>query len=90
MPLRTEDGQLFLQLGAFSNLDNAENYLALMEFQLSGNGNSGGEIVYAPRIRARDNMFRVELGPYASRSDAQRAALELESRFGVVPSAQPR
>ncbi|MBK8742130.1 MAG: septal ring lytic transglycosylase RlpA family protein [Betaproteobacteria bacterium] len=90
VPLRTEDGQLFLQLGAFSNLDNAENYLALMEFQLSGSGNSGGEIVYAPRIRARDNMFRVELGPYASRSDAQRAALELESRFGVVPSAQPR
>ena len=90
VPLRTEDGQLFLQLGAFSNLDNAENDLALMEFQLSGSGNSGGEIVYAPRIRARDNMFRVELGPYASRADAQRAALELESRFGVVPSAQSR
>jgi len=90
VPLRTEDGQLFLQLGAFSNLDNAENYLALMEFQLSGSGNSGSEIVYAPRIRARDNMFRVELGPYASRGDAQRAALELESRFGVVPSAQLR
>ncbi len=90
VPLRTEGGELFLQLGAFSNLDNAENFLALMEFQLSGNGNSGSEIVYTPRIRARDNLFRVELGPYASRNEAQRAALDLESRFGVVPSARRR
>ena len=89
-PLRVEAGELFLQLGAFSNLDNAENFLTLMEFQLSGSGNSGGEFLYAPRIRARDNLFRVELGPYASRNDALRAALDLESRFGVLPSARPR
>ena len=88
--LRIEGSELFLQLGAFSNLDNAENFLALMEFQLSGNGNSSGEIVYAPRIRARDNLFRVELGPYASRQDVQRAAQDLESRFGVMPSARQR
>jgi rare lipoprotein A len=90
VPMRTEDGKLFLQLGAFSNLDNAENFLALMEFQLSGSGNSGSEIPYTPRIRARDNLFRVELGPYASRSEAQRAVIDLESRFGVVPSARQR
>jgi len=90
VPLRTEDGELFLQLGAFANLDNAENFLAVMEFQLSGNGNTGGEFVYTPRIRARDNLFRVELGPYASRGDAQRAALDLEARFGVVPAARLR
>ena len=89
-PLRVEAGELFLQLGAFSNLDNAENFLTLMEFQLSGSGNSSGENLYAPRIRARDNLFRVELGPYASRNEALRAALDLESRFGVVPSARPR
>jgi rare lipoprotein A len=90
VPLRTEGEELFLQLGAFSNLDNAENFLALMEFQLSGNGNRGSEIVYTPRIRARDNLFRVELGPFASRNEAQRAALDLESRFGVVPSSRQR
>jgi len=90
VPLRTEGGRLFLQLGAFSNLDNAENFLALMEFQLSGSGNSGSEIVYAPRVRARDNLFRVELGPYASRDEARRAARELESRFGVVATSGPR
>ena len=89
-PLRMEGGELFLQLGAFSNLDNAENFLALMEFQLSGNGNTGSEIVYTPRIRARDNLFRVELGPYASRGAAQRAAQDLASRFGVVPPSRQR
>jgi rare lipoprotein A len=90
VPLRTEDGELFLQLGAFSNLDNAENFLAVMEFQLSGSGNSGSEIVYTPRIRARDNLFRVELGPYASRNEALRAAVDVASRFGIIPSARPR
>ena len=90
IPLRTEAGELFLQLGAFSNLDHAENFLSLMEFQLSGSGNSGGEFVYAPKVRARDNLFRVELGPYASRNAALRAAADLESRFGFVPSARPR
>ena len=90
VPLRIESGELFLQLGAFSSLDNAENFLSLMEFQLSGSGNSSSEIVYAPRIRARDNLFRVELGPYASRNDALRAAGDLEARFGVVPLGVPR
>jgi rare lipoprotein A len=90
VPLRIEGGQLYLQLGAFSNLDNAENFLALMEFQLSGGGNSGSEIIYTPRIRARDNLFRVELGPYPSRGEAHRAAMDLESRFGLVPSARQR
>jgi len=90
VPLRNEGGQLFLQLGAFSNLDNAENFLAVMEFQLSGGGNSGGEISHAPRVRARDNLFRVELGPYPSRGEALRVAKDLESRFGVVPSARVR
>ena len=93
LPLRIEGANVYFQLGAFATLDNAENFLALMEFQLSGNpGNANGTtgIFYAPRIRSRDNLFRVELGPYASRDEAQRAAHELESRFGVVPSARPR
>ena len=94
LPLRLEGANVFLQLGAFSTLDNAENFLSVMEFQLSGNsnsGNSGSEISYAPRIRSRDNLFRVELGPYTSQDDAHRASLDLESRFGVVvPSVRQR
>ena len=86
LPMRAEGNDVFVQLGAFSNLDNAENFLTVVEFQLSGASGTGSEIVQAPRIRARDNQFRVELGPFASRSEAQRAAAEFESRFGVVPA----
>jgi hypothetical protein len=52
---------------------------------MSGAANTRNEIVYTPRVRARDNQFRVELGPFASRSDAQRVAADLE-RFGLVPT----
>jgi len=90
VPLRTDGGEIYLQLAAFSNLENAENFLSVMEFQLSGAGYSRNEIRYAPRIRARDNLFRVEIGPYASKQDAERAAADLEARFGVVPSAATR
>ena len=91
LPLRLEGADVFLQLGAFSTLDNAQNFLSVMEFQQAGNSNSGSEISYAPRIRSRDNLFRVELGPYTSQDDAHRATLDLESRFGVVvPSVRQR
>ena len=90
LPLRIEGSAIYLQLAAFTTLDNAENFLSLIEFQVSGNSNSETGIYYAPRVRSRDNLFRVELGPYASRDDAQRAAHHLESRFGVIPSALPK
>jgi rare lipoprotein A len=90
VPLRVEGADVYLQLAAFSNLDNAQNFLSLMEFQLSGTSVKSGEINYTPRIRSRDNLFRVEIGPYATRSEAQRAAADLESRFGVVPSPTGR
>ena len=88
--MRVEGSDVYLQLAAFSNLDNAENFLTVMEFQLSGNGYSRNEISFTPRIRARDNLFRVEIGPYPSRSDAARAAADLESRFGVIPTSRSR
>ena len=89
LPVRIEGGQFFLQLGGFTSLENAENFLSLMEFQLSGSGNAGGEFVYTPRVRARDNMFRVELGPFASRDALQRAANDLKTRIGLVTSNTP-
>ena len=90
MPLRIDGGETYLQLASFSSLDNAENFLSVMEFQLSGASNGRNENFYVPRIRARDNVFRVEIGPYATRSDAERAAADLESRFGVIPNLRNR
>jgi rare lipoprotein A len=90
VPLRTDGGDIYLQLAAFSTLDNAENFLSVMEFQLSGAGYTPDENRYAPRIRARDNLFRVEIGPYASKSEAERAASDLGARFGIVTSTVNR
>ena len=81
LPFRSEGSDVYVQLGAFSNLDNAQNFLSLMEFKLSGAGYTRDEISYTPHIRSRDNLFRVEIGPYATRGEAQRAAADLESRF---------
>ena len=99
LPLRIEGADVWLQLGAFSTLDNAENFLSLLEFQLAGEslvnpadsgggGRKGAGMTYTTRVRSRDNLFRVELGPYASRDDAERAARELESRAAVIPPVQ--
>jgi rare lipoprotein A len=90
IPVRMEAGEFYLQLGGFTSLENAENFLSVVEFQLSGAGYSGSEIRYAPRVRARDNMFRVELGPYASRELAQRTAAELKTRIGIATATAPR
>ena len=99
LPLRIEGNDVWLQLGAFSTLDNAQNFLSLLEFQLGGEilgnpgdngggGKKGAGMSYATRVRSRDNLFRVELGPYASRDDAERAARELEARAAVIPPVQ--
>jgi len=90
LPLRIEGNDVYLQLAAFSNLENAENFLTVMEFQVSGASYSRNENIFTPRIRARDNLFRVEIGPYPSRSDAERAAADLESRFGMTPISRNR
>jgi len=90
LQVRIEDARFWLQLAAFATLDNAENFLSILEFQFSGSEYSRDENAYTPRIRTRDNLFRVEIGPYASRAEAERAAAELESRFGVVPVANSR
>ena len=99
LPLRIEGSDVWLQLGAFSTLDNAENFLSLLEFQLAGKtlgsagdngggGKTGVGMSYTTRVRSRDNLFRVELGPYASRDAAERAAMELEARAAVIPPVQ--
>jgi rare lipoprotein A len=90
LSIRIDDTRFWLQLAAFTALDNAENFLTLMQFQISGSEYSRDENAYTPRIRTRDNLFRVEIGPYASKADAERAAADLEARFGVVPIANPR
>jgi rare lipoprotein A len=82
IPVDAKAGGIYLQLGAFSARDNAENFRVRVYQQLAWLND-------AIRIRARDGMYRLDLGPYRDRDEAAgmaekiREALQLRS-FIVV------
>ena len=69
---------VYLQLGAFGSRENAESYLARARVQFEGLGER-------IQIRAREGLFRVHVGPYASPVDARVAAERIASALGVKP-----
>ena len=77
IPVDVEAGGVFLQLGAFSGRDNAENFRARVYRDLAWLND-------AIEILPRDGLFRLHLGPYRDRNEAGsiaeriRAALELK------------
>lgn len=74
---------IFLQLGAFANLDNAENLknrLASELDWLSGN----------MRIHASGGIHRLHVGPYGNRSEAERTAERIRLALGYQPAIVTR
>lgn len=69
---------IFLQLGAFGSRDNAEDFLSKMRVELEDLGVS-------QEILARDNLFRVQAGPYVDRATAANDATRINDRLGVKP-----
>ncbi len=76
VPLVTQSKGLFLQLGAFSSQDNADNYLARTRSQVEG---------VALSTNASGGLFKVYAGPYASQGDARAAADRISQALGVKP-----
>jgi len=70
------DGGFVVQLGAFANYANAENFLAHVANQLAPAG-------VEPKIRQVGGLFRVFVGPYAARDDARRTADRLRDALGL-------
>ncbi|MQY51829.1 septal ring lytic transglycosylase RlpA family protein [Rhodocyclus tenuis] len=70
---------VFLQLGAFSSADNAESLRAHLTRELDWVGEP-------LRVVAANGMYRVHLGPYASRADAERNAERIRQTLGFKPS----
>lgn len=77
LPVDVEPGGVFLQLGAFSGRDSAENFRARVYRDLSWLND-------AIEIHRKEGLFRLHLGPYRDRTEAGgmaeriRAALELK------------
>lgn len=74
---------VFLQLGAFANADNAENLKNHLQRELDWLGES-------MQIALGNGIHRVHLGPYASRSDADRIAERIRSTLGYKPTVVVR
>ena len=80
IPVTADASGLYLQLGAFSARENAENFRARISGQLAW-------LDRAIEILQRDGLFRLHLGPYRDRAEAGgiaeriRDALDLKAVF---------
>jgi rare lipoprotein A len=74
---------IYLQLGAFASADNAENLKSHLMRELDWlNENM--------RVHPGGGMHRLQLGPYASRDDADRVAEKIRSALGYRPTIVSR
>ena len=71
-------GNVYLQIGAFKSQQGAESFLAKMRTEFD----SGGQqfVLYQ-----KDDLARVQIGPYASLDEARATAEKLQSRLGFKP-----
>ncbi len=77
-PLVAETGVLFLQLAAFSSQDNAEIFRARMARELDWN--------HEPiQVLFKDGLYRVRLGPYANRAEAEAVAAQVKASHDFSP-----
>ncbi len=78
IPVDAEAGGIYLQLGAFSARDNAENFRVRVYQQLVWLND-------AIRIFARDGMYRLHLGPYRDREEAAGMAEKIGAALQFKP-----
>jgi rare lipoprotein A len=78
IPLDAEKTGYFLQLGAFSAQQNAESFGARIRDQLGQQGS-------ALHVHAKNGLFRVHLGPYASQEEARTAAAKVQESLALTP-----
>ncbi|WON75024.1 septal ring lytic transglycosylase RlpA family protein [Nitrosospira sp. Is2] len=76
-PATTDAGGIYLQLGAFSAYDNADNFLARMRAELP--------TVNALGIIAKDGLFKVHAGPYPDQTMARQAADKIAQSLSIRP-----
>jgi rare lipoprotein A len=70
---------VFLQLGAFSNSDNAESLRSHLSRELDW-------INESIQINASGGIHRVHLGPYPNRADAEKVAEKIRLAYGYRPA----
>lgn len=82
-PLQTVAGGYIVQLGVFVNHANAESFLAHVQGVVDS-------AQYHPRVQQRDDgKYRVFIGPYQNRTEAQNVADHLGQSFGLTTFLAP-
>lgn len=71
---------VFLQLGAFSNPDNAENLKFHLSRELAG-WSQAADVSEKLLVQARGGIYRVQFGPWQDHQEAQRMAELLRETF---------
>jgi rare lipoprotein A len=77
-PIAGDAGEVYLQLGAFSAYDNADNFLTRMRAELPSLMNNLG-------IVAKDGLFKVHAGPYPDKMLARQAADKIAQSLSIKP-----
>jgi len=75
-------GGYAVQLGAFANFSNAENFLGRVQNQLA-------QVEVEPRIRQGGGLYRVYVGPYPGRDEARRVGERITQAFGYPVMVAP-
>ncbi|HTE15832.1 MAG TPA: SPOR domain-containing protein, partial [Burkholderiales bacterium] len=83
IPLAAEGGGVYLQLAAFGSKENAEAYTSRLRADVAW---LAGQL----QVLARDGLFRVRAGPYASQDDAQQTAERISLAMGIKPLIQSK
>lgn len=78
IPLTTEAAGIYLQLGAFSSRSNAESFRDNIQKQLPWLGQP-------IQIQARAKLFRLHLGPYRNRGEANAIAEKIRAELDFKP-----
>ncbi len=76
VPVASVEGGFVVQLGAFANFANAQNFVAHLANQI-------GPIGVEANVRQVNGLFRVFAGPYPTRDDATRTADRLRDALGL-------
>lgn len=75
-PIRTAEPVVYLQFGAFSSSAGAQSLAQRLNDRLGQN---------AVEVHEDGSLYRVRLGPYASRTDAVNAAVLVQEQTGMAP-----
>jgi rare lipoprotein A len=78
VPVEAEPGGIYLQLGAFADRDNAENFRARLALEFA-------TLDRPAEVYRKDGIFRLHVGPYRTRADALAAADRLKDALDVKP-----